>query len=164
MHACSHTHTEQADRCLSVLPLTIHTNSAFNGWCECSDASTALGHSRNIQRSSVGQFCGEETLENYFSSPSASRWERLQPLSLTITLVLSALPPPCHKQVACPSQQSHLPCTAVVMGSPSQAAFRFPALQLRPKTEAEAECRGKGLGEGKKKNLLRSNKCHCKHK
>lgn len=36
------------------------------------------------------------------------------------------------------------------MGRPSQAAFKFPALHIRPKREAVAECRGESEGEEEK--------------
>lgn len=70
-----------------VLPLTIHANSIFSIFCQRSNACKVLGPSRRMQGASVRQCGGDGPVETLLSP---SRWERLQPVSLTVTLVLSA--------------------------------------------------------------------------
>lgn len=82
--------------CTLKKTLTIQTNSTFSARCEHINASTVLGHSRRRQGAHAGQCGGDGTMEKAPPSPFSSCWETLQPASLTVTLVLSAQPPPCH--------------------------------------------------------------------
>lgn len=90
-HTCLH-----PQKNLPVLSLTIQTNSTFSTWCEHINASTVLGHSGRRQGAHVGQCGGDGTVEKAPPSPFSSCWETLQLASLTVTLVLSAQPPPYH--------------------------------------------------------------------
>lgn len=115
----------------------------------------AVSRSRRMQGACVGPRGGDGPVKTVSAPSCPSCRDRLA--SLTVTLVVSAQPAPWLEQVACPSQQSHSPCTAAVRGGPSRAAFRLPAARLRPTTEEEHREEGMGGRKG-------SNKCHCKHK